>query len=170
MERPTSAAGERYTFSAPIEDAGSGGAYVTVPFDVERAFDKKRVPVSATIDGVPYRGSLVRMGGDSHRLGILKSIRESIGKQPGETVEIVVEEDTAERVVEVPPDLQEALERAPEAGRAFAALAFTHQREYVTWITGAKRAETRERRIAKAIERIEQGDGAAQPAQPRTGR
>jgi hypothetical protein len=165
-----STAGEKRTFSAPIEDAGGGGAYVTIPFDVERVFGKKRVPVNATIDGVPYRGSLVRMGGDSHRLGILKSIRESIGKQPGDMVEIVVEEDMAERVVEVPPDLREALERAPEAGRAFATLAFTHQREYVTWITEAKRAETRERRIAKAIERIEQDDGAVRPSQPRTGR
>jgi hypothetical protein len=53
---------ETYTFSARVESARGGGAYVAIPFDVEQAFGKKRVPVNATIDGVPYRGSLVLMG------------------------------------------------------------------------------------------------------------
>ncbi len=70
------------SFSAPIEQAHGGGAYVTVPFDVETVFGKKRVPVQATIDGQPYRGLLVRMGGPCHVLGVLKEIRERIGKQP----------------------------------------------------------------------------------------
>jgi len=50
----------QYTFRAVIEDAGSGGAFVTIPFDVEQTFGQKRVKVLATIAGVPYRGSLLR--------------------------------------------------------------------------------------------------------------
>lgn len=149
---------DKHSFSAPIEAARGGGAYVTVPFDVEAAFGKKRVPVKATIDGVPYRGSLVRMGGPDHILGILKAIREQTGKQVGDTVEVVVEEDSGPREVDMPPDLQEALRLAPQAQKAFAALAFTHQREYVTWIAEAKRSETRERRIAQAIEMLKRGE------------
>jgi uncharacterized protein YdeI (YjbR/CyaY-like superfamily) len=45
-------------FTARIEDAGRGGAFVSIPFDVEEAFGKKRVPIKATIDGEPYRGTL----------------------------------------------------------------------------------------------------------------
>lgn len=146
-----------HTFIAPIEKVESGGAYVTVPFDVEAVFGKKRVPVLATIDGVEYRGSLVRMGGSSHILGVTKAIRESLGKQPGELVEVVVQEDVAPREVEVPPDLAEALKAAPEAEAYFGTLAYTHKREYVNWIAEAKRAETRERRIAKAVEQLGQG-------------
>lgn len=150
--------GEQRAFSAPLEQADSGGAYVTVPFDVEAVFGKKRVPVSATIDGVPYRGSLVRMGGSCHVLGVLKDIRTRIGKQIGDVVEVVVEEDTEPREVAVPVDFAEALHAAPDAARVFEALAYTHKREYVRWIEEAKQAETRSRRIATAIEKLTRGE------------
>ena len=81
---------QKYRFRAVIENAGGGGSFVTVPFDVEKAFGKKRVKVKATIEGELYRGSLVRMGGTSHILGVLKDIRERIGKSFGDEIEIVV--------------------------------------------------------------------------------
>lgn len=149
--------GEKRTFSATIERAGSGGAYVIVPFDVEEAFGKKRVPVQASIDGVPYRGSLVRMGGAAHVLGILKEIREQLGKEPGDTVEVTVEEDTAAREVELPADLRAALEASEAAAEFFRTLAYSHQREYVRWIEEAKRGATRNVRIARTIELLEGG-------------
>ena len=82
-----------HAFRAIIEDAGDGGAFVSVPFDVEAAFGKKRVKVLATLDGVPYRGSLVRMGSECHLLPVLKSIRRQIGKDIGDEIEVTVEED-----------------------------------------------------------------------------
>ena len=69
----------QHKFRAKIENAGGGGAYVSVPFDVEQAFGKKRVKVIATIEGHPYRGSLVRMGTECHILPELKEIREQTG-------------------------------------------------------------------------------------------
>jgi len=51
---------KKHTFTAAIQNAGGGGAYVEVPFDVEKAFGSKRPKVKATIDGIPYRGTLVR--------------------------------------------------------------------------------------------------------------
>ena len=66
------------TFTAKIQNAGGGGAYVEVPFDVEEAFGSKRPKVKAMIEGVPYRGTLMRMGSECHILGILKDIREQI--------------------------------------------------------------------------------------------
>jgi uncharacterized protein YdeI (YjbR/CyaY-like superfamily) len=98
------------------------------------------------------------MGGSCYVLGILKAIRESIGKQVGDSVEVVVEEDVAPRVVDVPPDLEEALRLAPRAERTFLSLSFSHKREYVGWINEAKRSETRERRIARAVEMLSRGE------------
>lgn len=66
------------------------GAYVEIPFDVKTEFGKGRVPVSATFDGEPYEGSIVRMGTPCHILGIRKDIRAKIGKQPGDTVEVTL--------------------------------------------------------------------------------
>jgi len=149
--------GQPVEFWAVIEDAGGGGAFVTVPFDVEAAFGKKRVKIKATIDGIPYRGSIVRMGTPCHMLPVLKEIREKIGKGPGDQVHVIAQEDMGPRLVEVPEDLRQALDAEPDAGRFFDGLSYTHQREYVKWVTEAKRPETRQNRILKAMNMLRQG-------------
>ncbi len=148
---------QRHTFHAVIENPGGGGAFVRIPFDVEQAFGKKRVPINATIDGEPYRGTLVRMGYPCHILIVLKEIRAKIGKDFGDEVEVTLEEDTDPRVVEVPADFQRALNENLIAKAAFAKMSYTHQREHVRAILEAKRAETRRDRIAKSIEMLKQG-------------
>jgi hypothetical protein len=145
---------QEYTFHAMIVDAGGGGAFVRIPFDVEQVFGKKRVPVSTHTDGVPYRGTLLRMGEPCHVLGILKEIRFAIGKSFGETVEITLLEDTQPRSVDIPLDLQQALEQEPLARATFEKLAYTHQKEHVRAILDARREETRRNRIAKAIQML----------------
>lgn len=148
---------EKYTFKAVIEDAYNGGAYVTVPFDVEEAFGKKRVLVNATIAGQPYRGSLVRMGTDDHILIVLKEIREKAGVTFGDEIEVEVEEDTEPREVIVPDDVQKALSEHPEVALSFNKLAYSHRKEYMFWIESAKREETRQNRIVKMIDLLKQG-------------
>jgi hypothetical protein len=148
---------EKYQFQAVIEDAGGGGAYVTIPFDVEKAFGKKRVKIKATIDGELYRGTLVRMGSPQHMLLVLKEIREKVGKSFGDNVTVELEEDFEPRQVEVPADLQLALETDPTAQASFNRLSYSHQKEYVRWIMEAKREQTRQRRIQQAIEMLQQG-------------
>lgn len=68
------------------------GAYIEFPYDVRTEFGKGRVKVSATFDGVPYEGSLVRMGTPAHILGVRKEIRKQIEKQPGDEIEVTVQE------------------------------------------------------------------------------
>ncbi len=145
---------QKRSFTAVIEDAGKGGAYVTVPFDVEKEYGKKRVKVAATFDGEPYRGSLVRMGGPCHILGVQKAIRAKIGKSVGDTVEVTVEEDTARREVAIPRDLKKALMENTGAMETFSRLSYSHQKEYVQWIGEAKRVDTRHDRIAQTIVRL----------------
>ena len=144
----------KQTFTAVIQNAGGGGAFVEVPFDAEAVFGSKRPKVKALIEGVPYRGILTRMGTDCHILGIRKEIREQIGKTFGDEVRITVEPDIEPRLIEVPEDLKKALKIEKEAQAAFEKLSYTHQKEYVTWINEAKREETRQNRIAKTIERL----------------
>lgn len=142
----------RHEFNATIQGEGGGGAFVVLPFDVEAAFASKRPKVKATFDGVLYRGTAVRMGSPDHFLIIRKDIRAEIGKEAGDVVAVTVELDTESRVVEVPEDFVVALKPYPEARAFFDKLSYTHQKEYVRWITGAKRVETRERRIKKGLE------------------
>ena len=144
-------------FNATIEASDRGGAFVTVPFDVEKTYGKKRVKIKATFDGEPYRGTLVRMGSPDHILIVLKDIREKIGKGPGDSIEVTIEEDLEPRTVTVPKDLQVRFRAHPAAGTFFSKLSYTHQREYVQWIEGAKRPDTRERRLKKTIELLTDG-------------
>ena len=145
---------KKYTFVATIIGAGGGGAFVRVPFDVEKVFGRKRVPVQAAINGEPYRGTLVRMGEPYHMLIVLKGIRQKIGKEIGDEVEVVLEEDTQPREVAVPEDFQQALENAPSAKAAFENMSYTHQKEYVNAILEAKHESTRRDRITKSIEML----------------
>lgn len=145
---------KKHTFTATIIDAGGGGAFVEVPFDVEKAFGAKKPRVKAMIEGVPYRGLLVRMGGPNHILIILKGIREQIGRTFGDKVKISVEPDTEPRVVEIPPELAKALKKEKAAAAYFDSLAYSHKREYVGYITEAKKEETRLRRVAQTIEML----------------
>jgi len=148
---------KKQTFTATIQSAGGGGAFVEIPFDVEEKLGSKRPKVRALIEGVPYRGLLVRMGGPNHILIILKEIREQIGKTFGDQVTITVEPDTEPRLIEIPKDLMKELKKDKEAKAFFDKLSYTHQKEYVRWVEEAKREETRQNRIVKTIEMLKKG-------------
>ena len=148
---------KRYKFQAKLEAGDGGGAYVLFPYDTGKEFATQgKVPVKATFDGVPYTGSLVKYGQAQHMLGVLKSIREQIGKAPGDTLDVVLWKDEEPRTVEVP---------APFAARMkkegvlpfFEELSYTHRKEYCRWITEAKKEETRVARSEKAIAMLKQG-------------
>lgn len=141
-------------FKAEIVQSDKGGTYIELPFDVEAAFGSKRPKVLATFDGETYRGTATRYGSDAHMLIITKAIREKIGKQPGDTVRVTVELDTEPRVIKPPKDLAAALQAEAQAWEFWEQLSYTHQREYVQWIEEAKKSETRDRRIAKAVEML----------------
>jgi hypothetical protein len=145
------------TFTGIIQNAGGGGAFVEVPFDVEEAFGSKRPKVKALIEGIPYRTTLMRMGSECHVLGILKNIREQIGKTFGDEVTVTIEPDTEPRVVEIAKDLMKELKKDKEAKAFFDKLSYTHQKEYVRWVEEAKKEETRQNRIAKTIEMLKKG-------------
>jgi len=144
------------TFRAPIRPSGRGGGghLVDVPTEVVEALGGKgRIPVTATFDGVPYRGSIVRMGGGAV-LGVQKAIMAEAGVRVGDSLTVVVRNDEGPREVEVPVDLAEALARNGAARAAFEGLSFSHKREYVRSITEAKRPQTRARRIELTIEQL----------------
>jgi hypothetical protein len=150
---------KKYSFTATIQAApvGSGGAFVSFPYDVEKEFATKgRVAVHATFDGVPYTGSLMQCGGPHHMLGILKSVREQLGKALGDRVSVVVWKDDAVRTVEVPADF-DALLKKEKLRDGFDGLSYTHRKEYCRWITEARKEETRVRRLAKSVEMLRSG-------------
>ena len=125
---------------------------ITIPFDVEKVFGSKRVPVKATVNGAVYRGSIVRMGG-RYMLGIPKAFRDEAGISAGDNIVITLEPDTTPREVEVPADLTKAIKRAGLSA-AWDKLSYTHRKEHVRAVEEAKRPETRVKRIEKAVDML----------------
>jgi bacteriocin resistance YdeI/OmpD-like protein/uncharacterized protein DUF1905 len=131
---------------------GGGGHLVEIPPDVLHSLGGKgRIAVNATFNGIPYRGSIVRMGGISC-LGVLKATVEELGIDYGDTLEVTVEPDTEERSVEEPGDLAAALAKDAAARRAWDELSYTTRKEHARALEEAKRPETRARRLDKTLE------------------
>ena len=148
---------KKYKFKAKIQAADRGGAYVFFPYDVEKEFGTKgKVAVNVTFDGVPYKGSLFKYSYPQHILGILKSIREQIGKQPGDTVDLAIWKDEELRTVDISADFRNRLKKESLL-TIFEKLSYTHRKEYCRWISEAKKKETRLRRLEKAVEMLRNG-------------
>jgi bifunctional DNA-binding transcriptional regulator/antitoxin component of YhaV-PrlF toxin-antitoxin module len=127
-----------------------------VPFDAKDVFGEARPAVAGTLNGTPFRGRLAVYGGKTY-LGLSKEVRETAGIEVGDEVEVALDRDEAPREVQIPAALLAALEADSAAKAAFDKLAFTHRKEYARWIDEAKKEETRERRIAKALEMLKSG-------------
>ena len=151
------AAMKKYKFKATIQPGVGGGAGIVFPYDVEREFGTNaKVPVKSTRDGVPYTGSLSKCGPEGHMLGVLKGIREQIGKGPGDSIEVVVWKDEEVRTVKVPVEFEQLM-RGEGLLSSFEKLSYTNRKEYCRWITSAKREETRQMRLGKSIEMLRTG-------------
>jgi hypothetical protein len=116
----------------------------------------RRFPARATVNGYAWRTTVTPMRGET-LLGLNRAVRESAGVQAGDIVEVAIELDTAPREVDKPAALARGLAADPAAKAAFDGLAFTHRREYARWVGGAKRRETRERRLTQALEMLREG-------------
>jgi hypothetical protein len=150
----------RKIFKAMLEnpDPKMDANYVSIPFNIEDVYGTKgRVKVKAKFDGHPYRGSIANMGTGCHILIVTKEIRKAIGKKTGDVVTVELDVDHDERVVDIPKDLTTLLSKNNEARRFFNQLSYTNQKEYVTWITSAKKKETRVRRLGQIIEKLNAG-------------
>lgn len=147
---------KRYTFKATIEAGTGGGAGVAFPYSVEDEFGVRgNVPVKATLDGIAYTGSLMNCGVGPHMLGVLKSVRARIGKGPGDAIEVVVWKDEEVRKAEIPAEFGKLM-KAEGVLAFFEKLSYTHQKEYCRWIAEAKKEETRQARIAKAVRMLKE--------------
>jgi uncharacterized protein YdeI (YjbR/CyaY-like superfamily) len=116
----------------------------------------KRFPVRATINGHLLRTTVTRMRGE-FVVGLSRAVREAARAEAGDTVEVLLELDTAPREVELPAALAGALAGDAAARAAFDGLAYTHRKEFARWIAEAKREETRERRLGQALTMLREG-------------
>jgi len=127
---------------------------IEVPPDVIEGLGAgMKPPVVVTVNGYEYRSTVAVMGG-RYLIPFSSDKRAATGIQGGDPIVVELELDTAPRTVDVPDDFAAALDATPGAREAWDRLSPSHRKAHVTAIEGAKAAETRARRIAKAIEAL----------------
>ncbi|MGE0599294.1 MAG: YdeI/OmpD-associated family protein [Dehalococcoidia bacterium] len=145
------------TFQAVVLLNGKTATGIEVPAEVVDGLGAGRKPaVKVSIGGYSYRSSVAAMGG-KFMLPLSAEHRAGAGVTAGDTVTVTLEVDTEPRTVAVPEDFQSALAKDAGAKQFFDSLAYSHKLRHVLAIEGAKTAETRQRRIQKALEMLREG-------------
>jgi hypothetical protein len=140
------------TFKTTIFRDGSM-CFIPIDFDPRAVFGKVRAPVKVTVRGHTYRSTIAAMGG-TVCIPLRKSNREAAGLEGGESVRVELSLDEVKREVSVPADLMKALKATPPAWDRWQELSFSHRREHVEAIEGAKKPETRRRRLQTSVRAI----------------
>jgi hypothetical protein len=144
-------------FHGTLDLHGKTATGISVPDEIIDALGGgKRPPVVVTIGGHTFRTTIAPMGGQ-YLLGLNAENRAAAGAAAGDELDIEIALDTTPREVTVPDDLAAALVSDERASATFDGLSYTHRKEWVRWIEEAKKAETREARLAKTVESLREG-------------
>ncbi|MGY1601643.1 YdeI/OmpD-associated family protein [Geodermatophilus sp. SYSU D00815] len=138
------------SFETTVTATGNNTGIVVPPEVIERLGAGKRPPVLVDVNGYEYRNTVAVMGGRS-MISISAAVREATGLAAGDPIRVTLTVADTPREVDVPADLAAALAADEQAGAFFAKLSNSLQRYHVDNVNAAKTAETRQRRIDKAV-------------------
>lgn len=141
-------------FRTTIQLHGKTATGIEVPDEIITSLGGgNRPPVRVTLAGYSYQTTVARMRG-TFMFPVSAEVRERAGVTAGDELDVEIELDNAPRELTVPAELAEALERDPKAKQAFEKLSYTNRKRHTLAVEGAKTAETRQRRIAKALDEL----------------
>jgi hypothetical protein len=147
---------ESVTFDTTVIATGNNTGIVVPDEMIERLGAGRRPAVVVNVNGYEYRNTVGVMGG-RHMISISAAVRKDSGLKAGDLVRVVLILAGEPREATVPGDLAAALSADPAAGAFFAKLSNSLRRYHVDNINAAKTAETRQRRVDKAISLFRQG-------------
>jgi hypothetical protein len=138
------------TFETTVAASGNNTGIVVPVEIIEQLGAGKRPPVLVDVNGHEYRSTAAVMGG-KHMIGISAAVRAATGLKAGDPIRVTLTVADSPREVDVPADLAAALAAADGTTAFFEKLPNSLQRYHVDNVNGAKTAETRQRRIEKAV-------------------
>jgi len=144
-------------FRATMQTAGKTALGFEIPPAVVEALGAgKRPPVLVTINGYTYRNTIAVYGG-VYLIGVSAENRAQAHVKGGDEVDVDLELDTAPREVEVPPELQAALDADPAAKVTFDRLSYSNKSWHALQVTGTTNPATRARRLEKSVAALRAG-------------
>jgi hypothetical protein len=147
---------QRVTFETTVAAAGNNTGIVVPEEVIDQLAGGRRPPVAVTVNGYDYRSTVAVMGG-RYMIGISAAVRSATGLKGGDPISVTLAVADTPREVDVPADFAAALAADEQVGAFFTRLSNSLQRYHVDTINGAKTAETRQRRIEKAVSLFRDG-------------
>jgi Bacteriocin-protection, YdeI or OmpD-Associated/Domain of unknown function (DUF1905) len=138
------------TFETTVAASGNKAGIVVPDEVIEQLAAGRRPPVLVSVNGYEYRNTVAVMGG-RHMIGISAAVRSATGLTGGDPIRVTLTVADTPREVSVPADFAAALAADERARAFFEKLSNSMQRYHVDSINAAKSADTRQRRIDKAI-------------------
>ena len=147
-----------YSFKAKLEIIGINPYVAVPPAVLKKLFkdagkDKGAIPIHGTLNGQPYRQTLVRYR-QAWRLYVNTTMLKNSPKRIGETLSLTVVFDSSDRSIQIPGSLGKALKGNKKALLVFESLSPSRRNEIVRYIAHLKTAESIERNVRKAIDHL----------------
>lgn len=148
---------DKQTFRTKLLQAGKTATGIQIPHEVvERLGAGKKPQVYVTLNGgYTYRNTIAVMGG-IYMVGVSAEHRKEANVEGGDEIEVTLKLDTDPREVEVPADMQKAINNDATAKQNFEALSYSKKQALVLPVKDAKTDDTRQKRIEKAVDLLKQ--------------
>ena len=143
----------------PAEGAKTGSwTFLTLPKNASAKLPSRGMTtVEGTMNGFPFRATLEPDGERSHWLRVNRKMREAAGADTGDVVRLEIAPVSEEPEPTIPADLRKALAAAAKVRALWSNITPVGRRDWIQWITSAKRPETRARRIKNACSMLAAG-------------
>ena len=143
----------------PAENAKADWTFLILPKNASAKLPSRGITaIEGTLNGVDFQAVLEPDGQKSHWLKVDRKLREAAGADGGDVVALEIEPAAKELEPEVPADLRKALAAADQKARAvWSDITPNARRDWIHWMTSAKQAETRARRIKNACSMLAAG-------------
>lgn len=139
----------------------TGWTYINIPHAIAEKINpgvRKSFRIKGSLDQFAFEGyNILPMGEGNFILPLNNNIRKAIRKKQGDVISVSIEYDPTEYSLNA--DFQECLEIEPAAAVFFKTLTRSHQNYFSKWIESAKTSNTRQQRIAEAINALIQNQG-----------
>jgi len=133
-------------------------SFVVLPKKASQTLPRRgRCTVEGTINGYPFQATLDPDGQLGHWLKVDEGLRKSAAIQVGDRVKVEIAPVEQEPEPTVPPDFQETLRSSPNAERTWRETTTIARLDWIHWITSAKQAKTRTKRVHDAVEMLASG-------------
>jgi hypothetical protein len=129
--------------------------YIDFPENAFEIFGKRGfIRIQGFINEKPFKSSLFPKGNSLHAMSISLKLQKQLGIKPNDEIRVSIEEDFEVQIVEMPIELEEALDFDEEMSELFGKLSPSNQKYYKLWVGEGKHIETRINRVVTIFERL----------------